>query len=75
MNAAHNLKNAEMRFEAVALSVTSSASEEASRLSARYVSAEILMLLEKGEQRSKILSSSRVPVTVDRGKLRPFSPF
>jgi hypothetical protein len=58
-----------MRFGAVALSVTSSASVAISRLSARYVSIEILLFLERGEQRSNSRKSFKVPVMVDLGKV------
>jgi hypothetical protein len=69
MSLAHSFINVEMRFGAVALSAASGASVAISRLSARYVSAETLFFLDKGEQRSSSLKSFKVPVMVDFGKV------
>jgi hypothetical protein len=69
MNAAQSFKNAEMRFVAVALSAASNVSVAISRLSARYVSIETLLFLERGEQRSNSRKSFEVPVMVDLGKV------
>ncbi len=60
-------RNAEMRFEAVALSVDWVASDAILRLNALYTFEGTLLFLDRSGTNRRVQKSSTVPVMVERG--------
>jgi hypothetical protein len=70
----HRLRNAEMRFGAVASSVDRVALDAMLRLNALNTSEGTLLLLDRSGTNRRVRKFSTVPVMVERGNVASFSP-